>query len=175
MNRRPFLAGAVASFTAPAISRAESARVLKMVPQANLSSLDPIWTTVGITRAHGYMVYDTLYGRDIDLRAHPQMAAGHVAENDGRKITITMRDDLVFHDGNRVLARDAVVSIRRWMKRNAYGQKLEPITDELTAPDNRTIQFRLSRLFPLLFDALTAVGSAPCFVMPERIAPFQTD
>jgi peptide/nickel transport system substrate-binding protein len=170
MLRRPFLAGAVASFAAPAIARAEGTRVLRMVPQANLSSLDPIWTTVGVTRAHGYMVYDTLYGRDIDLRAQPQMAAGHVVENDGRKITITLRDGLAFHDGERVRARDAVVSIRRWMKRNAYGQMLEPITDELAAPDDRTIQFRLSRPFPILFDALSAVGAAPCFVMPERIA-----
>jgi hypothetical protein len=55
-----------------------------MVPQANLTSLDPVWTTVNITRNHGYMVYDTFYGRDADFRAQPQMAAAHVVENDGQ-------------------------------------------------------------------------------------------
>jgi peptide/nickel transport system substrate-binding protein len=55
------------------------------------------------------------------------------------------------------------------MKRNAYGQKLEPVTDELSAPDDRTIRFRLARSFPRLFDALSVVSSS-CFIMPERIA-----
>jgi len=168
LKRRDVLVAATA-LAAPRLALGQGARVLKMVPQANLTSLDPVWTTVNITRNHGYMVYDTLYGRDADFRAQPQMAAGHVVEDDGRRITITLRDGLTFHDGSRVLARDAVASIRRWMKRNPYGQKLEPVIDELSAPDDRTIRLRLSRPFPLLFDALSVISSS-CFVMPERIA-----
>jgi len=168
LKRRAVLACATV-LTAPRIALGRSARVLKMVPQANLTSLDPIWTAVGVTRNHGYMVYDTLYGRDADFRWQLQMAAGHVVEDDGRRITITLRDGLVFHDASPVLARDAVASIRRWMKRNPYGQKLEPVTDELSAPDDRTIRFRLSQPFPRLFDALSVI-STPCCIMPERIA-----
>ena len=36
-------------------------KVLKFVPEADLRSLDPIWTTAYITRNHGYMVYDVLF------------------------------------------------------------------------------------------------------------------
>jgi hypothetical protein len=50
-----------------------------MVPQANLTSLDPIWTTANITRNHGHVIYDTLYGMDAQSRSHAQMAAGHAA------------------------------------------------------------------------------------------------
>ena len=39
--------------------------------------------------------------------------------------TITLREGLVFHDGEKVRAQDAVASIGRWMKRNTFGQKLE--------------------------------------------------
>ena len=169
MRRRDFMAGTAAVMAMPSISRAAGARVLKMVPQANLTSLDPIWTTVNITRNHGFMVYDTLYGLDSNLDPQPQMAAGHQIEDDGRTVTITLRDGLAFHDGQKVLARDAVASLRRWMKRNPYGQKLEAATDELSALDDSRLRFRLKKPFPLLFTALASIGNAG-FIMPERIA-----
>jgi len=34
---------------------------------------DPIWTTAYITRNHGYLVYDTLFGTDDTLQIRPQM------------------------------------------------------------------------------------------------------
>lgn len=170
MHRRTLLAGASSVLlAAPAIAAAPDARVLRMVPQANLTVLDPIWTTAGVTRNHGYMVYDTLYGRDAAFRAQPQMAAGHIVEDGGKRITITLRDGLAFHDGTPVLARDAVASIRRWMKRNPYGQKLDTLTDAIDAPSDKTIVFRLNRPFLHLPDALSSIG-LPCFILPERLA-----
>src|ERR1700709_1732874 len=136
MRRRSFLAASAIGLAAPSIARAAGS-VLRMVPQANLTSIDPIWTTANITRNHGFMVYDTLYGLDAALRPRPQMAAGHQIEEDGRPITIPLRDGLVFHDGEKVRAGDAVVSLRRWMKRNPYGQTLEPVIDELSAIDDQ--------------------------------------
>ncbi len=168
MFRRTFLAGTTAALAAPSIARGASS-VLRMVPQANLTSIDPIWSTVNITRNHGFMVYDTLYGLDASLQPHPQMAAGHTIEDDGRTVTITLRDGLVFHDGEKVRAADAVASLRRWMKRNAYGQVLEKRVDELSALDDTKLRFRLNKPFPLLFHALAAIASA-AFVMPERVA-----
>jgi peptide/nickel transport system substrate-binding protein len=168
MYRRSFLAVSAASLAAPRIARAAQS-VLRMVPQANLTSIDPIWTTAIITRNHGFMVYDTLYGLDASLQPQPQMAAGHQIDDDGRTVTITLRDGLIFHDGEKVRAADVVASLRRWMKRNPYGQTLEPVTDELAALDDSRLRFRLKKPFPLLFDALASIGTA-AFVMPERIA-----
>lgn len=171
MKRRGFvatgLAAGAATLCRPAL--AQKPQVLRMVPQANLTSLDPIWTTANVTRNHGFMVYDTLYGLDSDLRPQPQMAAGHAVEDDGRRVIITLRDGLVFHDGAKVLARDAVASIKRWMVRNPYGQKLATFTDSVAALDDKRLEFRLRQPFPLLFAALATIASA-CFIMPERLA-----
>src|SRR5918993_931054 len=84
----------------------------------------------------------------------PQMAEGAVEEDDGRIWTVTLRDGPRFHDGERVLARDAAASLRRWMKRSAIGQKLEAATEELSVLDDRRLRFRLKRRFPLLLTAL---------------------
>ena len=43
-------------------------------------------------------------------------------------------------------------------------------TDELSAPDDTTIQFRLKRPFPLLPDALAKSPPPMCAMMPERLA-----
>lgn len=180
MNRRNLLAAATATAAAMpnrvAIAQPAQNRLLKMVPQANLTSLDPVWTTANITRNHGHMIYDSLYGMDAEFRPHPQMAEGHVLEDGGKSVTITLRAGLKFHDGEPVRARDAVPSINRWMRRNPFGQKLATVTDAIEVVDDRRLRFRLKQPFPLLFKALAQVSNSPAFIMPERLAmtdPFQ--
>ena len=145
---------AAVPLTAPRIGTAQDNRVLKFVPQADVAILDPIWTTAYVTRNHGYMIFDTLFGTDGAFKPSPQMAAGMTTENGGRLVKITLRGGLKFHDGTPVLARDCAASIERWSKRDTFGQTLIAVTDELTSPDDKTIQFRLKKPFPLLPDAL---------------------
>ena len=170
MKRRVFLAsGAAATLAAPRISAAQNQRVLKFVPQADLAVLDTVWTTAYVTRNHSFMVFDTLYGIDGSYKAQPQMVDGHVVDSDGKKWTLTLRDGLKFHDGSKVLASDCVASIKRWGARDGFGQLLMASTDELSAPDDKTIVFRLKKPFALLPDALGKVASPPV-MMPERLA-----
>ena len=170
MKRRTFLAASAASLAMPAVGRAQGSRVLRFIPQADLSTLDPHWNTAYVTRNHGFMVFDTLYGQDSRYRAIPQMVAGHVLEADGLRWTLTLRDGLRWHDGAPVLARDCVASIRRWGAKDTFGQALLSATQELSAPDDRRIVFRLRRPFPLLPDALAKSGVYMPAMMPERLA-----
>ena len=169
MRRRQFLTTTVA-LAAPSIARAQSSRVLKIIPEGDLAILDPVWTTATVARNHGYMVFDTLYAMDADFQIQPQMAAGHVIENDGKLWTITLRDGLKFHDGEPVRGRDAVASIRRYAARDSFARSLMDVTDELSAPDDRTIRFRLKKPFALLAAALGKPGTPMPCIMPERLA-----
>ncbi len=165
MKRRGFLAGSLAL---PAVARAQGARVLRFVPQSDLTVLDPIWTTAYVTRNHGYLVFDTLFGQDGQFKPTLQML--DQAISDGLIWRLRLREGLRFHDGERVLARDCVASIRRWMARDAFGGALADATDELSAADDRTIVFRLKRPFPLLPDALGKTPTLMAAMMPERLA-----
>src|SRR5579859_2431948 len=100
MHRRDLLraASVLPLLSTPRIACAERARVLKFIPVSDLVVLDPVWTGARVTRNHGYLVFDTLYGLDETLSVQPQMAAGHTIENDGRRWTIRLRDGLRFHD-----------------------------------------------------------------------------
>jgi peptide/nickel transport system substrate-binding protein len=173
MRRRTFLAASAATLALPAVTQAESKRVLKFIPQSDLAVLDPVWTTAYVTRNHGYMVYDTLYGQTGQkdgFKATPQMVAGHTTENDSKTWKLTLRDGLMFHNDEKVLARDCVASIKRWGARDAFGQALMARTDELSAPDDKTIMFRLKQPFALLPDAMGHGASNMCAMMPQRIA-----
>ena len=158
--------------TAPA-ARGES--VLKVIPQADLRSLDPVWTTAAITLIHGYLVYDTLFGLDGKLQPKPQMVETYEAAPDGMSYSFTLRPGLGFSDGSAVTARDAVASIRRWGARAVAGQALMPRIGELTAVDERTFELVLKQPFAPLLDVL-ADPVVPLFVMREKEGltdPFQ--
>ncbi|MBI0432264.1 ABC transporter substrate-binding protein [Roseomonas sp. KE0001] len=173
MKRRSLLQGVGAGATAlalPARLRAASATTLRFTPQQDLVTLDPILTTGYITRNHAYMVFDTLYGMDGNYRATPQMVDGHRIEEDGRRWDLTLRDGLFWHDGEPVLARDCVASLQRWGKRDVFGASLMAVVDELSAPDDKTIRFRLKKPFPLLPIALGKASVPVCAMMPERLA-----
>lgn len=170
MLRRGFLATVAATIAMPSIGRAQSASTLRFIPQVDLTITDPHASTAYTTRNHALMVFDTLYGLDGQLRPTPQMLQGHTVEDDGKLWKLTLRDGLLWHDGEKVRARDCVASINRWAKRDVFGGFLIGVTDELSAPDDRTIQFRLKRPFPLLPAALGKIGTPICAMMPERLA-----
>jgi peptide/nickel transport system substrate-binding protein len=173
MNRRGILHGgaaAAALLASPRIARAQDARVLKYVPYTDVTVLDPIWSTAYVSRDHAAMVYDTLFGMDEKLQPQHQMLAGHEVSDDGLRWTLTLRPGLVFHDGEPVLARDCVASLSRWARRDSFGQALMAVTDELSGPDDKTIQFRLKKPFALLPYCLARSGAPYPAIMPERLA-----
>jgi peptide/nickel transport system substrate-binding protein len=174
LGRRTLLAAATTGLlSAPRIARADGARVIKFIPQSDLAVLDPIWTQAYVTRNHGLMVFDTLYGIDENFVATQQMVHSHSTEDGGLTWTLVLRAGQRWHDGERVLGRDCVASLRRWGARDSFGQTLMALVDELSAPDDHSIRFRLKRPFPLLPDALGKAGSNIAAMMPERLA--QTD
>jgi peptide/nickel transport system substrate-binding protein len=173
MRRRTFLAASAASLALPSVVRAQGKSVLKFIPQSDLAIVDPIWTTAYVTRNHGYMVFDTLYGqagKQDGFKITPQMVAGHTVEDDGKTWKLTLRDGLMFHNGDKVLARDCAASIKRWGARDAFGQALMQRTDEVSAPDDKTIVIRLKQPFGLLPLALGHAAANMCAMMPQHIA-----
>ena len=177
MDRRTFLrtataAGAVATgcLATPAISQRAAARAVRLVPHADVANFDPIWTTAYIARNAGLLVWDTLYGVDEKLQPQRQMVESESVSPDGLVWTFRLRAGLKFHDGEPVLAGDAVASINRWAARDSMGQMVKAIENELVAVDDRTFRWTLKRPFPKMLVAFGKIGTPCCFVMPERIA-----
>ena len=159
------LAGATAMASAQ-----DTENVLRIVPQADLKVLDPIWTTAFVTRDHGYMIYDTLFGIDENGKVKPQMVDNYSVDADGLNWVLKLRDGLVFHDGQPVTSADVIQSIKRWGQRDGLGQKMFAALDKIEASDDKTINLHFKQPFGMVLEALGKPSSNPPFIMPERVA-----
>jgi peptide/nickel transport system substrate-binding protein len=153
-----------------AASAASAETVLRIVPHADLKNIDPIWTTAYITRNHGYMIYDTLFAMDEQLKPHPQMVESWKQSGDGLTYTFVLRPGLKWHDGQPVRAADCVASLKRWGARDAMGQKLMEFSKGLDVVDARTFRLVLKEPYGLVIPSLAKISSNVPFMMPERIA-----
>ena len=153
-------------FAAPAFAQS----TIKIVMHSDLKIVDPIWASTQISRTHGYMVYDTLFGLDADLKPQPQMVDSWTVDPAGLVYTFVLRDGLAWHDGAPVTAEDCVVSLRRWGSRDVMGLKLFAYIKELSAPDARTIRMEMKRPYGLVLESLAKPAGIVPFMMPRRVA-----
>lgn len=172
LTRRKFVATAAALpsiLAKPAIAQG-TRNTLRWTPNADLSQIDPLISTANLLRAHGFMVFDTLYAVDANGVPQPQMAEGHQVSDNGRTWNIRLRSGLRFHDGEPVRPRDCIASLRRWGARDGLGGTLMLAVDKMEEVDDRTIRISLKQPFPLLLDAIGKMAMNVAFMMPERLA-----
>ena len=172
MQRRTVLGAAVAA-ALPfrfAIAQSEKTRVLRFVPQANLSLLDPIASIVGPTLCHGWAIYDQLFGINARLEPRPQMAEGYTLSDDGRAYLIRLREGLRFHNGEPVRAQDCGPSLARWAARDTIGQTVWQYVDRYETQDDRTLKIVLRRPLPIFIEAIARGNAVAPLIMPEHVA-----
>ena len=178
MNVRRFRSAAVALGVAAGLALASgpavAEKVLRIVPHADLKNIDPIWTTAYITRNHGYMVYDTLFASDENLEIQPQMVGEWSVSDDGLTYSFTLRDGLMWHDGDPVTAADCVASIKRWGTKDGMGQKLIQFTKELAVVDDKSFTLTLNEPYGLVLASLGKISSNTPFMMKKEHAELES-
>jgi peptide/nickel transport system substrate-binding protein len=180
LTRREFAitagAATLAGYGLGESARAADAKTLRFIAQSDLRVLDPIWTTAYVTRNHGYMVFDTLFAIDSKFKPHPQMVGDYSVSPDKLLYSFTLRDGIKFHEGQPVRGADCTASLKRWMARDALGQTLATVIDEMKGGDDKHFSIKLKEPFTLLIEAIAKVSSLAPFIMPERLAktdPFE--
>ena len=169
-RRLAALAVAAALLGATAAQAQGDPKVLRIVPHSNLSILDPIWTTAYMSRNHGYMIYDTLFGTDEKNQIKPQMVESWTESPDHRLWTFKLRKGLEFHDGKPVTSEDVVASLQRWGKRDSMGVALMTFVERIDTPAPDTFRIFLREACGFVLEALGKPSSNVPFIMPKRVA-----
>lgn len=164
------VAAAQAPNAKPAPEPAPGPSVLRVVPHAGLVLLDPTWTSISITRNHGYMIYDTLFALDADRKVRPQMVNTYTTSPDGLTWTFTLRSGLKWHDGQPVTAEDCIASLKRWAVRSGEGQMLFAFIESLSARDDKTFVMKLNAPYGHVLESLAQISSYVPFMLPKRVA-----
>jgi len=174
MKRSLVALGITVAFGAP-VSLAQAETVLNVVPHSNLAILDPIWTTAYMSRNHGYMVYDTLFGTDVNSKIQPQMVDTWTVSADKLVYDFKLRAGLEWHDGAPVTGEDVVASLTRWGKRDAMGGALMTFVDKMEAVGKDGFRITLKEACGFVLEALGKPSSNVPFIMPKRVADTPAD
>ncbi len=168
LSRRA-LVGSAALLISPA-SAQPAGRVLRVVPSADVSELDPTRGSNLVSRVYAQMVFDTLYALDQTLTPRPMMVDREAVSADRLTYTFTLRAGLKFHDGSAVTTRDVVASLARWMNGTSIGSQLKARTASMTALDELTFSLVLNQPFGLVQFMLAGPGAPIAAIMREADA-----
>jgi peptide/nickel transport system substrate-binding protein len=169
--RRPVVALAVAATVGSLLGAAPvAAQTLKAVMHSDVKILDPIWTTAYIQRNFGYMVWDTLFAMDEKFEVKPQMVDTWTVSADKLTWTFTLRDGLLWSDGQPVTAEDCIASIKRWAAKDSMGQKMMGSVAGFEAVNAKTFKMIMKEPYGLVLQSLGKPSSNVAFMMPARVA-----
>src|SRR5450755_708898 len=145
-------------------ARAESR--LRAAMNIELQILDPHITTATVTRAFGYMVYDTLISMDSKGVFHPQMLDSWKVSDDRMTWTLTLRPGLTWHDGAPVTPEDCIVSLRRWAKNDGFGKRMMGSVIASRVVDEHSFTLELARPFAFVIEAIGKPNANIPIIMP---------
>ena len=173
MNRRDVLAGSAAIAAAaglPGSASAQAKGILKVIPHASLTTLDPVATTGYIVRNHGYMIWDTLFAMNEKLEVQPQMASGVEISADKLTYRISLRDGLAWHDDTPVTSADCAPSLERWGKVDGMGRRLFTYVESISTDGPKVIVIKLKRPYGFVLESIGKLSTNVPFMMPKRFA-----
>jgi peptide/nickel transport system substrate-binding protein len=174
LGRRAFGTGAATAaltFSRGRFATAQaSSKVLRVVPQAEPQSFDPVFTQVNNVSMHGAMIYDQLFGWDDKMNVQPQMVDDWKTTDDRLLYTFTLRRGLKFHDGGDVTTRDVVASLKRMFVRDGQNQLLAGLIDEYQRIDDRSFSIQLKAPFAFTEFLLGGSNGVVGAIMREKDA-----
>lgn len=106
-------------------------------------SLDAQVTSAQVARDVTLHIFETLYSRDENAKAVPDLAEGVTISPDGKSYVFPLRHGVKFHNGKELDSGDVVASIERYRKIGASASLLAAIdTVKATGPYEVTITLK---------------------------------
>ena len=102
---------------------------------------------------------------DDNWEPQPYLAESWDFAEDGRSLTLNLRKNAVFHDGEPITSADVAFSVMAIKANHPFGSMLEPV-EAVDTPDAHTAIIRTSRPHPAL---LLVMSPALCPIMPKHI------
>jgi ABC-type transport system substrate-binding protein len=99
-----------------------------------------------------------LFRLNPDFSVEPYLAEGYEVSDDGLTYTITLKPDLKYSDGSPITAEDWVYGYERTVELKGPRLFLLGPVESVTAPDERTIQIKLTQPFPNILIGLADHG-----------------
>lgn len=123
-------------------------KTVTVLRELDTDRYDPQRTTARGATEVLHMAGDTLVGLDYDLKTPISGIAKHwEVSDDGLIYTFTLHDNVTFCSGKKLTAQDVVNSYKRWLDpaNNGLERWRAGPVDDISAPDAKTVVYRLKR------------------------------
>jgi peptide/nickel transport system substrate-binding protein len=133
-------------------------------------TLDPHDITDSPSATVASHLYETLFDLTPDGQIVPHLAVAHELSADGLTLTLSLRDDVTFHDGTPLTAEVVKGSLDRFLDAgNAFTFRfLLDAVKQVNALDEHTVELKLATRFAPLLAHLT--HSSTAIVLPAAVA-----
>src|SRR5918993_3821207 len=156
MNRRLTTALLAATALAASIGLASAQTTLRIGLAEDPDVLDPSLARTYVGRIVFASLCDKLFDIDEKLNAVPQLALSHETAHDGKIVTITLRPNVKFHDGEAMDAEAVKFSLERHMTMQGSFRRPELASvDKVEVVDPLTVRLHLKTPFSPLISQLT--------------------
>jgi len=152
MNKRSLTVAIaiVLAFTVPLCSFSQGKKGTAARNDVNLwlqgvvSTLDPFKTSLTVDLMLFQQIYESFYYVDDFAKPHSRLALSHSISPDGLVYTFRMRKDAFFHNGDPVMASDAVFSFKKAMASPVLAPYVNVIKD-VRKTDDYTVEITLKQ------------------------------
>jgi peptide/nickel transport system substrate-binding protein len=129
---------------------------------ADAKGLDPHKQTAFSSFRMLEMVYDPLFTFDKDLKVVPNLAESWKWSEDGKTLTVALRKNVKFHNGDPMTSDDVKFSFERILdeKTGAAARSNYADISKIDAPDANTAVFTLKNPNASILAAMTSLNSA---------------
>ena len=133
---------------------------LTQIIQPEPPALTGAFSTVGSIQAISPKMFDGLAVYDFDMQPRPQLATAWDTSADGRTMTFTLREGVMWHDGAPFTSADVAWSLMNvWKTLHGRGRATYANVERADTPDARTVVLHLSQPSPAIMNALAAAES----------------
>jgi len=145
-------------------SSAWAANTIKWSMKGDSLTLDPHAQNEGPTSMVARQVYEALVTRGIDMSIGPQLATDWKATNPTTWV-FNLRNDVKFHNGDKMTAEDVVFSLLRAQQPTSDFKEYISTVTSVKALDDYTVEIKTREPNPILLNQLTNI-----FVMSKKWA-----
>lgn len=142
-------------------SRAASQVVIAMTHESEpAQGFNPVYAWGCGEHVHEPLIQSTLVTTDADMQIVGDLATEWLCSDDGLTWTFTLRDDVVFSDGEPLSAADVAFTINT-VRSTAGSQADLSMVEDAAAVNDTTVEIQLAKPFNVLLYTLAVLGIVP--------------
>lgn len=111
---------------------------------SNIDTFNPLETASKSIQSIMNIVYEPLFTYDDKINAVPVLAKSYKLSEDGRRITVRLRDGVKWHDGTNFTAEDVVYTLSKLVRSNGLYKKTAEKIAGFTALSKNEVQINLN-------------------------------